>query len=67
VRVSAERLHLRAEPGTKSEVLRMLRPGEVLVPLECSGLDLDDYTWWRVTGEDGQVGWAATKWLERAE
>lgn len=63
-RVRDTQVNLRAEPGLRGKVLRKLRDGEVLSVLDCQGVALDDYTWWRLAGKDGIQGWAATNWLE---
>lgn len=64
VRVQATRVNFRAEPGRTGAILRKLRLGEALAPLDCAGRDLDGFTWWLVEAEDGQVGWVATEWLK---
>jgi hypothetical protein len=63
-RITGDRVNLRADPGRQGKVLRKLRAGEIVTVLDCQGYELDGYTWWQVTGEDGNVGWAATQWME---
>jgi hypothetical protein len=44
-----------------------LQTGETPTVLYCQNDQVaDGYTWWKVAGEDGKEGWAATQWLEEA-
>lgn len=60
-------MNFRAEPGREGMIFRKLRLGEVLAPINCAGRDVEDFIWWQVRAEDGQVGWVAIDWLARVE
>jgi hypothetical protein len=67
VRVTAEQVNLRPSPGTGELPLRKLYLDERLTVLECSDVPAGEHLWWRVVGEDGQIGWVATTWLEAVQ
>lgn len=64
VRVTANRLRLRAGPGEHSPILRTLEKNELLSVKDCIGVKPDKYTWWRVVDGRGVEGWVASDWLE---
>lgn len=61
------RLKLRAEPGLRGRVLRVLAQGERLPRLDCDAVEADGVTWRRVAREDGASGWSAATGLREGE
>jgi len=56
------KLRCRAGPGLAEELVIILDEGTRLTIMD-GPVPVDDYEWWKIKTEDGQVGWAAGDWL----
>ncbi|MCK4470349.1 MAG: SH3 domain-containing protein, partial [Anaerolineae bacterium] len=63
VSAEADELSYRSGPGLNYARLSIVKDGTILEVLE-GPEEADGYTWWRLEDEDGDIGWAADKWLE---
>lgn len=59
----ADQLSYRSGPGLNYTRRRLLHDGTILKVLD-GPEQANDLTWWRLEGEEGDIGWAADKWLE---
>lgn len=57
-----DKLRCRAGPGLAEELVIVLDEGTRLSIMD-GPVPVDDYEWWKIKTEDGQVGWAASDWL----
>ena len=57
------KLSVRSEPGTDSEVLKLIVDGTVL-KVASGPARADGYTWWELQDAEAIVGWAAGEWLK---
>lgn len=57
-RAGGKNLRLRNAPGLNSEVLGAISPGTQL-SLHEGPQDVDGYSWWHITTQDGREGWVA--------
>jgi len=59
----ADQLNYRSGPALHYTRLRLRDDGTILKVLD-GPEQANDLTWWRLEGEEGDIGWAADKWLE---
>jgi len=57
-----DKLRCRAGPGLAEDLVIVLDEGTRLTIMD-GPLSADDFEWWKIKTEDGQVGWAAGAWL----
>lgn len=57
-----DKLRCRAGPGLAEELVITLDEDTRLTIMD-GPVSADDYEWWKIKTEDGQVGWAASDWL----
>lgn len=59
----ADQLSYRSGPGMNYARLKLVKDRAILKVLD-GPEEADGYIWWRLEDEDGDIGWAAEKWLE---
>ena len=59
----ADQLSYRFGPGMDYARLKLVKDRTILKVLD-GPEEADGYIWWRLEDEDGDIGWAAEKWLE---
>jgi len=57
------KLSFRAGPGTDYKIIRLIKDGTRLTIIG-GPKEADDYTWWQMKTEEGQVGWAVEDFLK---
>jgi len=63
VGAEADQLSYRSGPGLNYARLKLVKDGETLEVMD-GPEESDGLTWWRLKDEEGDIGWAADKWLE---
>ncbi|MBC8249262.1 MAG: SH3 domain-containing protein, partial [Anaerolineales bacterium] len=63
VGAEAEELSYRTGPGLNFARLKLVKDGVILKVLD-GPEEADGLTWWRLEDEEGDIGWAADKWLK---
>jgi len=58
----ADQLSYRSGPGMNYARLKLVKDRAILKVLD-GPEEADGYIWWRLEDEDGDIGWAAEKWL----
>ncbi len=58
-----DRLSFREGPGTKYDIIRLVRDGTQLTVVG-GPKEADGYTWWQLKTKKGRVGWAVEDYLE---